>query len=70
MEKKLLSIEELEAQTALELPDREMMALVTIVLITGDIVTIDVKNVQVGFNICAALVAAVAVIDCDVDQNQ
>ena len=29
-EKKLLSVEEIEAQTALELPDRQMLALVAV----------------------------------------
>jgi hypothetical protein len=32
VEKKLLGVEELEAQTALELPEREMLALVNVTL--------------------------------------
>ena len=63
-EKRPLSTEEIEAQTALELPERDMMALVTIVLVTGDIVTIDVRNVDVAFNICAQIIASESVLDC------
>ena len=47
MEKKLLSMEELEAQTALELPDREMLALVNVIV--GDV------TIQVPIGIAAAL---------------
>ena len=58
MEKKLLSMEELEAQTALELPSREMPALLTLVIVdlidVGDI-TITVQNIRVAAVICAAL---------------
>ena len=66
-EKKLLSFEELDNQAALELPAREMMALVTIVL--GDItvnitnvdiandLTITVKNIRAAVQVCAAIAA-------------
>ena len=57
MSKRTLSMEELEAQTALELPNREM-PLVTLVLVDlidiGD-VTVTVRNVNVAAQICAAL---------------
>jgi hypothetical protein len=50
-------MEELEAQTALELPNREM-PLVTLVLVDlidiGD-VTVTVRNVNVAAQVCAAL---------------
>ncbi len=56
-EKKALSFEELDAQTALELPSREL-PLITLVLVDlvdiGD-VTVTVRNVQVAAQICAAL---------------
>ena len=58
--KKLLSMEELDSQVALELPDREMMALINLVLITGDIRILNLRNVdvEVALNICAVLLAA------------
>ena len=51
LEKKVLSPEVLEGQTALELPDREMMALVTIVIGNVNVlreVEITVRNVDVA----------------------
>jgi hypothetical protein len=69
-------MEQLEAQTALELPNREM-PLVTLVLVDlvdiGDI-TITVRNVNVAATICAAVGGVItdqttAVVVCDVDQN-
>ena len=52
-EKMLVTTDLIESQTAVELPDRHMMALVNLVLITGDIVTINVRDINVGLNICA-----------------
>jgi hypothetical protein len=61
VEKKSLSCTDLAAQTALELPDREMMALVNVVitnLLTGaDILNIDVKNNNIAVQVCAVVVA-------------
>ena len=57
LEKRQLSLEDIEAQTALELPDREMM-LVTVVitnLLNNLSVSIDVSNNQVAAQICAAV---------------
>ena len=57
-EKKALSLEELEAQAAFELPDRDMM-LVTIVItnvLNNVTVDIDVRNIDIAAQICAALV--------------
>ena len=59
MEKKALSFEEIEAQTALELPDREMMALINVTLI--DVLSHNNVNVQVPIgvaaNVCGVSVA-------------
>ena len=52
-EKTVVTTELIDSQTAVELPDRHMMALVNLVLITGDIITINVRDVNVGVNICA-----------------
>jgi len=68
MEKKALSIVELEAQSAMELPDREMM-LVTIVITNVlnnvsiiDDITIDVKNNNVAVQVCAVVTALNAIL--------
>ena len=75
-EKKMLSLEALETQTALELPSREM-PLITLILVdlvdVGDI-TITVRNVNVAAQICAAIGGVLssqsaAVLVCDVDQD-
>ena len=59
LEKRQLSLEDIEAQTALELPDREMM-LVTVVitnLLNNLSVSIDVQNVSIAAQVCAAVLA-------------
>ncbi len=67
LEKKTLSLEEIEAQTAMELPDREMMALIDITIVTGDVVTIELRNVSVAAaaNICAQIITSESVLDCN-----
>jgi len=74
-EKKRLSFADIEAQSAFELPAREMM-LVTIVItnvLNNLSVDIDVKNNNVAVQICAAVQAintiiAPTVLTCEVDQ--
>jgi hypothetical protein len=51
LEKKTLGVEELEAQTALELPDREMMALINIFV--TDVLNNNQVNVQVPIGVAA-----------------
>ena len=64
--KRALSFEQIDAQTAVELPDRDMMALVTIVV--ADLLNNNDVNVQVPIgvaaNVCGVSVAAI------VDQAQ
>ena len=55
--KKLLSVDELESQMAVELPERELMALVTIV-IGAIVIPINVSDVNVAAQICGVLVAS------------
>ena len=58
LEKKLLSFEDIEAQTALALPEREMMALVNVIItnvLNGLSVTIPVQNNNVTAQICLAV---------------
>ncbi len=61
-EKTFVTTDLIESQTAVELPDRHMMALVNLVLITGDIVTINVRDINVGLNICAQLLGRSALV--------
>ena len=65
LEKKPLSVEELESQIAIELPDREMMALLTIII--GSIrIPITIRDVDVAFAICANILAANSNVTCTV----
>ena len=60
LEKRQLNLEDIEAQTALELPDREMMALVTILVtnVANNLsIPIDVKNNNIAVQVCAAVLA-------------
>ena len=65
LEKKPIGMEELEAQTALELPEREMMALITI----------NVGNVNIVRDVNLGVCANVTVIGqdtrqaCEIDQR-
>jgi hypothetical protein len=70
VEKKALSIEAIESQAVLELPDREMM-LVTVVitnLLNNNEVEITVRDVNIGAAICAVLIGT-GNFDCDVPQT-
>lgn len=51
LEKKTLGAADLEAQTAFELPDREMMALINIVVV--DVLSGNEVNVQVPIGVAA-----------------
>jgi hypothetical protein len=55
-EKQALSAEDLEAQFALELPEREMLGLVTVVItnvLNNLTVNVQVKNNKVAIQVCA-----------------
>ncbi len=59
LEKQPLSMEELESQSAIELPERDTL-LVTIVIGRIDVIddiTITVRNVDIAAQICAQLIA-------------
>jgi hypothetical protein len=55
LEKKALSLEDIEAQTALELPDREMMQIVVVIknVLNNTTIDIDVRNNNVAVQVCA-----------------
>jgi hypothetical protein len=56
--KKLLSLDEIESQTALELPRRELPALINVITVTGDILSYN--NVAVAAQVCGVQVTALA----------
>ena len=67
--KKSLSFEELTAQAALELPNRELLSLVTVVitnLLKGNTVKIPVSDVNVGNGICASVLSGTGLFSCKV----
>jgi hypothetical protein len=79
LEKKALGLEDIEAQTALELPDREMM-LVTVII--GEInalndITIEVNNNRIAVQVCALIDVINLIVGpntegpltCDIDQS-
>jgi len=56
LQKKRLSFEEIDAQTALELPQRRMLSLVTITNVLNHLsVTVTVKNNNVAVQVCAII---------------
>jgi hypothetical protein len=61
LDKRVLSTAELERQAAFELPDRDMMALINVIIfdvIDGGVLnnlTIEVKNNNVAAQICAVV---------------
>jgi hypothetical protein len=54
-EKRALSLEDIEAQTALELPDREMMQIIVVIgdVLSDNTINIDVKNNRIALQVCA-----------------
>jgi hypothetical protein len=80
-QKRPLAVDELDAQTAFELPDREM-ALVTIVItnVLNDLtIDVDVRNINVALQVCAIVNdvnailvddtgSSLAILTCDIQQ--
>ena len=58
-QKKTLTLDDIDAQHALELPDRETLALVTIACVVGCFgsITVTVQNIHVAATICAQVQA-------------
>ncbi len=70
MDKRMLSVEDLESQAVMELPDRELM-LVTIVignLLSNNTVNIDVRNIDIAAQICAAVLSNNTNLTCEIQQ--
>ena len=76
VEKQPLSLADIEAQTALELPDREMLALVTVIItnvLNNLSVNVEVKNNSVAVQVCAAVqlintIISPTVLHCEIAQ--
>jgi hypothetical protein len=58
-EKKALTLADLDAQSALELPAREVPQIIVTItnLLNNNTVTIDVRNIDVAAQICAQVIA-------------
>jgi hypothetical protein len=72
VEKKMLSDMDLESQVALELPDREML-LVTVVIanvLNNLSVDIEVRDINVAAQICAAVLTRAPGFTCSIDGVQ
>jgi ABC-type uncharacterized transport system permease subunit len=57
-EKQALTVDDLEAQYALDLPDREMLSLITVVItnvLNHLTIDVDVRNVNVAVQVCAVV---------------
>jgi len=76
LEKERLTLDDLEAQAALELPNRDMM-LVTVVInnvLNGLHIDVDVRNVNVAVQVCAVvnlintIIAPDAALTCTIQQ--
>ncbi len=66
----MLSVEDLESQAVMELPDRELM-LVTVVInnvLNNNTVTIDIRNIDIALQICAAILTNNTNVTCTVNQ--
>ena len=74
-EKKMLSVEELEEQFALELPEREMLGLITIIitnLLNNNNVQVIVKDNKIAVQVCAVVTAVASLVNtplsCQIQQ--
>jgi hypothetical protein len=68
LEKTALSLEELEAQYAAELPEREMLGLITVIItnvLNNLHIDVDVKNVKVAVQVCAIVNVLNTILDGD-----
>jgi len=64
----MLTHEDIQGQTALELPERDMLALVTLVALNGVFVFVPVKNNDVAVQVCAQALASGDYLNCHVGQ--
>ena len=60
MSKKLLSPEDLESQMALELPDRGMLQLINVVLLSGNVISVPIAVAAALCGVQAQVLAVLA----------
>jgi hypothetical protein len=78
LQKQRLAIGEIESQVALELPKRDMLALVTIVitnLLNNLSIDVDVSKNNIAVQVCAVVQALNTILvgdtlRCEIEQNQ
>ncbi len=67
-QKSTLSLEDIESQAALELPERDMLSLVTLVALNGVVTTITVANNDIAVQVCAQALASGDFLSCTIRQ--
>ena len=66
--KPMLTPREIDNQVALELPDRDMLSLITIIALNGNTTTVTVANNDVAVQVCAQALASGNFLNCQVSQ--
>ncbi len=75
LQKQMISFEEIEAQSAMVLPDRETMLITVVItnLLNNLSIDVDVKNNNVAVQICAVVTALSTLVatplDCEIQQR-
>jgi hypothetical protein len=64
----MLTPSEIDDQVALELPDRDMLSLVTLVALNGVTTTITVANNDVAVQVCAQALSSGDFLNCQISQ--
>jgi hypothetical protein len=75
--KKTLTLEQLDAQTALELPNRDMFLITVVVnnVLNNLSVDVDVRNINIALQVCAVVelidadLLGVHTLTCDIQQR-
>jgi len=66
--KPMLTPSEIESQVALELPERDMLSLITLVALNGVVTTVTVANNDVAVQVCAQALSSGDFLRCTVSQ--
>jgi len=64
----MLTPSEIESQVALELPERDMLSLITLVALNGVVTTVTVANNDVAVQVCAQALSSGDFLRCTVSQ--
>ena len=66
--KPMLTPRVMESQSMLELPERDMLSLVTLVALNGVVTTINVVNNDVAVQVCAQALSSGDFLSCRISQ--